>query len=295
MTVTELAENVLVVDVPMSAHLSTKIIALTGERTVLIDSGTKEAGPSTVLACLRERRVAPITEIFCTHFHHDHIGGLTQLVEESGAVVLAHAAECGLIRDPSAFAEALSRSGLHGATSPSGRSVNVRAIWDGYSLEVGGRRWEALHVPGHSWGHLVFWNEDERILIAGDAVQGVGVPFRGVTGQGTGIPYYVDPNVYLDSLDRMRALRPEVLVTAHENPAWDGTILRGQDIDSALSASAAEVERIDAMVRRFEKSGLDDVEDVVAHVCHSYETSPTLQAAVTVRAHLARVRRDRSL
>jgi competence protein ComEC len=52
-------------------------------KTVLIDGGPKEAGP-TLVALLRERRVAALDLVLLTHRHADHLGGLTAVVRRVG-------------------------------------------------------------------------------------------------------------------------------------------------------------------------------------------------------------------
>ncbi len=286
----EVAEGVLVLAIPMSPTLSTRSVALVGETTTLVDAGTAD-GAGALVGALARHGLPRVSDVVCTHFHHDHTGGLERLVQGGGVEVHAHVAECGFVIRPDLFGRALRRAGIPAAIPAAAGVPEVSGVLDGQPFPVGGREWTALHVPGHTWGHLAMWRAADRVLVAGDAVQGTGVPFAGVPGQGTGIPYYVDVTAYRRSLDRMAALAPEVLVLAHENPAWEGTVLDRADAADALARSTAEVERIDALVRDAVGSGARSASEIAARVCAEFGAAATPQAEVTVRAHLAAIDR----
>ena len=78
----------------------------------------------------------------------------------------------------------------------------------GYLIEMGGRTVEALHTPGHSPGHLCFWEKDRGYLFTGDLVY-----------KGTLFAYYpsTDPAAYLDSLEKVAALPARRIFPAHHS------------------------------------------------------------------------------
>ena len=45
-----------------------------------------------------------------------------------------------------------------------------RLLFDGDSLDLGGRRLSVLHTPGHSPGHVCFWEPERGYLFSGDLV-----------------------------------------------------------------------------------------------------------------------------
>ncbi len=293
---TEVADGVVVLPVPMGPGLSTAVVVLSGERTVLVDAGPAEVGPAAVRACLADRALPPVDRVICTHFHHDHTGGAAELATDSTVVVQAHVAEVGMITAPGGFTQALAQLGI-AVAPPTSAGVPVAPLLGGARLAVGDRSWEVVHVPGHTWGHLAMWSSDDQLLVAGDAVQGEGVPYRGVPGLGTGLPYYLDVTTYRDSLRKMVALAPSTLVLSHENPGWEGRVLRGQGVVlDALEGSLAETDELHRAVRR-SVDGLGSTPDeVAARVCSDRELGPaTPQAELTVRAHLQLARVEGSL
>ena len=83
-----------------------------------------------------------------------------------------------------------------------------RVLHDGDKIELGGRSVEVLHTPGHSPGHMCFWEPDRRWLYTGDLV------YADIL-----LAYYpsTDPEAYLDSLERIAALQAERIFPAHHS------------------------------------------------------------------------------
>ncbi len=72
-------------------------------------------------------------------------------------------------------------------------AVATHIHWD----HIGGREIEVLHTPGHSPGHLCFWEKAGGYLFTGDLV------YKDIL-----FAYYLstDPEAYLDSLEKVAAL-----------------------------------------------------------------------------------------
>src|SRR3954470_8229216 len=82
-----------------------------------------------------------------------------------------------------------------------------RVIEDGARLEVGPRGWRALHLPGHTRGHLCLIEEGSGAVVAGDLVAGVGTVIID--------PPEGDMADYLASLDRLLEAKPGAIYPAH--------------------------------------------------------------------------------
>ena len=118
--------------------------------------------------------------ILLTHGHHDHAGAAGVLARATGAPVFGP-------------------EGVEGVTEV--------LVEDGtVSTDAGTLR--AVHTPGHTREHLCFLWEDRSALFAGDLVLG-----KGDTTWVAEYPGCVAD--YLDSLEKVRALRASVIYPAH--------------------------------------------------------------------------------
>lgn len=134
-----------------------------------------------------------LAAVVLTHHHGDHVGGAAALAAATGVPIWAHAAT---------------------AAALAGRIAVTRTLVDDEVLAIGGRRVRVVFTPGHAPGHLVFFDEASRALVAGDMVAGVGT-------------ILIDPGdghmaTYLASLKRMAGLSPGVLLPAHGPVITDG-------------------------------------------------------------------------
>ena len=85
--------------------------------------------------------------------------------------------------------------------------------------EVAG--FQVLHVPGHSAGHLAFWRESDRVLVAGDVLNTMN-PFTMVRGVREPLDVFTpDPARNRESIKRLAALEPALLVVGHGPPLRD--------------------------------------------------------------------------
>ena len=172
-----------------------------GEERVLIDPGSPYPQEierlGQALEALERRGEGRVREIWLTHHHPDHVGGVEALRERFGLPVLAHAATARL----------LAERGL----------VVDGEIADGERRVLAGDPpfpVRAVHTPGHAPGHLCFLDETWRSLVAGDMVAGIGTIVID--------PPQGDMDAYLSSLDKLIAFEPSTLFPAHGPALRDG-------------------------------------------------------------------------
>ena len=161
---------------------------------ILIDPGSPW---ESELRCLREivesesrRTGGRLRGIWLSHHHEDHVAGSESLRRHYGVSVSCH----------SATASRLARSGIR---------IDGQ-LRDGELVELAGTpplRVRVLHTPGHASGHLCFLEERTRTLLGGDMVSG----YSSVVIN----PPDGSMAKYLDSLERLSGLDPQVILPSH--------------------------------------------------------------------------------
>lgn len=176
-------------------------------RTAAIDAPEAEPIRSALL-----HRGWRLTDILITHHHADHTEAIPTLKAEFGAVVTGPAAEQGKI------------GGLD------------RLVEAGDTVLLGETRFEVIATPGHTLGHIVYFEPDGKHLFSGDALfsLGCGRMFEGMPG-----PMW-------EGLKRLRALPDETLVyCGHEYSAANARFALSIDPDNeTLNTRAAEIEAL---------------------------------------------------
>jgi hydroxyacylglutathione hydrolase len=181
-------------------------------RTAAIDA--PEAGP--IRAAL-EQRGWTLTDIFITHHHIDHVEAIAELKQAFGTRVVGP-------RDEADKIEGLDE-----------------LVGDGDTLELGETQFAVMATPGHTLGHVVFYDAEGGHLFSADALfsLGVGRMFEGTPG-----PMWA-------GLKRLRELPDDTLVyCGHEYTQSNAKFALSIDPDNAaLKTRAAEVESLRAAGR----------------------------------------------
>jgi glyoxylase-like metal-dependent hydrolase (beta-lactamase superfamily II) len=223
-----------------------------GGQWVLVDAGVAGmAGRIRHAAAERFGENHPPVAIVLTHGHFDHVGSLHALLDHWNVPVYAHEEELPYLTGQRAYPPPDPKvgGGLMSLTSPLfpdgpfDFSKWIRPLpADGSVPGMSGWRW--LATPGHSAGHVSFWRAADRTLIAGDAFittkQESAYAVLTQEAEIHGPPAYYTPDWVsaAESVRRLAALEPEVVVTGH------GRALHGEPMRSALHLLADDFEDI---------------------------------------------------
>lgn len=152
--------------------------------TAVVDPGTS----GQIFAKLEAESWA-LTHIFLTHHHGDHIGGVQELVEKTGAKVIGHRLDA--YRLPPLDVE----------------------LEEGDSYDWGGVEFKVMFLPGHTLGHIAYYVPQMSSLFCGDVLFAMGC---GRLFEGT-------PEQMQQSLSRIAQLPKETMIyCAHEYTEKNG-------------------------------------------------------------------------
>jgi len=192
---------------------------LVGDSVVVVDTGVPDS-EGAILAAVEEigRSAGDVTDIVITHADGDHIGSLRALVERTGATVWAGEHEAAVIEGT-----APSRGGDTTRTA----AVD-RRFAPGETLPLHGGI-ETVDTHGHTTGHVSLFLPQERILIAGDAInnrEGLG----GSPARNT-----ANADDARTAVSTLADLRPDAIVFGHGSSILAGAAEQLEELDRTLA------------------------------------------------------------
>jgi glyoxylase-like metal-dependent hydrolase (beta-lactamase superfamily II) len=212
-----------------------------GDRAwVLVDTGMPTSGPAIAREAVRRfGHGARPSAILLTHGHFDHRGAVKELAELWDVPVYAHALEAPYLTGRSDYPPQDPTVGGGFIARVASRTFPRRSIDIGSRLQLlpedgsvpGLEGWRWIHTPGHTPGHVSFFREEGRVLIAGDAF--VTMRQESALAALTRKPEVWRPPAYFtpdwqsarSSVRTLARLEPEVAGTGHGVP-MSGTRLR---------------------------------------------------------------------
>lgn len=201
-----------------------------GTTTLVVDTGATMQAARTIsgyASC-----AAPHNHLLVinTERHLDHIGG-NSLFRDQGIAIYGHH---GIVRTDDELAEAVEELNrcipdhirrqreearvFYAST----RIVNPNQVVEGeMSLDLGSLSVQVFPTPGHTATNLSIFIPSDGVLYCGDCLVSAYLPNL---EEGTKTEW----RTWLDSLDRIEALAPEMIVPGH------GEVLRGKEIAQEL-------------------------------------------------------------
>jgi glyoxylase-like metal-dependent hydrolase (beta-lactamase superfamily II) len=238
------------------------VYLIEAEPLTLVDTGinTPEAQNALVLALTGAGYfVESIERILITHAHPDHYGLIPYLQEASGATVYFPEREIARVRDRQMLFEVgrlLMEAGMplellfkmdqQRRKDPAPRVPHEEVVLvkdgDRFAFTHGDRGFElqALLMPGHTGGHVVYFEPETRTLLAGDQL------LPDVSPNPLLEPSLDEPGQrrrsleeYLRSLERMAAMDIALAYPGHGDPVTDPQKLIESTIEHHLKRKAS--------------------------------------------------------
>ncbi|KAL1491659.1 hypothetical protein ABEB36_012222 [Hypothenemus hampei] len=164
----------------------------TGKRRILIDTGDADVPQyiNHLRNVLAFENIA-LAHILLTHWHHDHIGGLNDILEE----LPEFTENCEIWKYP--------------RNEDSYIHEDLGSLKDGQEFTVEGATIRVLHTPGHTSDHVALHLVEDNAIFSGDCI----------LGEGTAV--FEDLYDYLESLRFILKTQPAIIYPGHGNVIHD--------------------------------------------------------------------------
>lgn len=134
------------------------------KEAVIIDAGCFYEEEKQALKRYIDSNSLTVKHLLNTHLHLDHIFGNPFLLQEYGLKAEANQA------DEFWLEQAPAQSRMFGFQLPEAPVPLGKYIFDGDIITFGNTQLEAIHVPGHSPGSIVFYCKEAHCIFSGDVL-----------------------------------------------------------------------------------------------------------------------------
>uniref|UniRef100_A0A182U9T5 Beta-lactamase-like protein 2 homolog n=1 Tax=Anopheles melas TaxID=34690 RepID=A0A182U9T5_9DIPT len=175
---------------PMTLQGTNTYLIGSGKRRILLDTGDANVKEyiGHLQKVLMDERVL-INDIIISHWHHDHVGGVDDILE-----VIDNKDTCNVWKFP--------RSD---APEPEVKQATLKELKDGQIFTTEGATLKVIHTPGHTTDHVVLVLQEDNSLFSADCI----------LGEGTTV--FEDLYLYMKSLETILNANPTVIYPGHGN------------------------------------------------------------------------------
>jgi alkyl sulfatase BDS1-like metallo-beta-lactamase superfamily hydrolase len=217
--------------------LANSVLVEGEDGVVIVDTMESAEAAVPVKAAFDRITSKPVKAIIYTHFHSDHTFGARVMAGDDHPDVYSHEStlyhlnrivnitrETTYRRAMRQFGTLLPHGGLINAgigprlvftqeSTPAVILPNKTFAGERLDLEVAGIRLVLMHAPGETPDQILVWLPDEKVLLPADNFYKAFPNLYAIRGTA-----YRDVTLWVNSLDRMRALGAEYMVPQHTRP-----------------------------------------------------------------------------
>lgn len=196
-------------------------------KAAIIDPGAAVDG---LLAAVAKQGLT-LEAIWITHGHLDHAGGAAEMQEKTGVQIT------GPQKADQFWIDRIVETGrMYGL--PEARPFTPdRWLEDGDTVSLGETSWEVRHCPGHTPGHVIFFNRAARFAQVGDVL------FKGSVGR-TDFPMSDPPALIRSVVEKLWPLGDDVtFVPGHGPISTFGEERRANPFVSDAALQKAPIQR----------------------------------------------------
>jgi len=205
--------------------------------TVIIDTLESAEAARAVKQAFDRITTKPLKAIVFTHFHPDHTFGAGVFAQGQKIDVIAHEKTLRELDQMLSLTQEVTYQRamrMYGTFLPKNEFENVGIgpfilfndqstisyvrpdrtfSGEGMKLTAAGLELELIHAPGETDDQIVVWLPEKKVLVAGDNYYKSFPNLYTIRGQ-----KYRDPVAWAQSLEKMRALRAEIMIPCHTRP-----------------------------------------------------------------------------
>jgi glyoxylase-like metal-dependent hydrolase (beta-lactamase superfamily II) len=218
----------------------TTVYLVIDDKAALVETGCAVQVPDILEAVAQlGYDIRKLSYIIPTHVHADHAGGAGLLAQQLPQTrVVAHSRAVKVLADASiiermmqVFAQIYGNDvkEKYGEMVPIAEERFVK-VEDEDRIPLGSRELQIIHTPGHDPNHLCYLDTRSRGVFCGDAL---GAYFSEIEVLFTCPVPGSDPLLFLQSIEKLKKLKPEMLFFSHGSAARDA----GKIIQSALDGA----------------------------------------------------------
>ncbi|HVJ49872.1 MBL fold metallo-hydrolase [Desulfitobacterium sp.] len=233
----EIAPNIYQLKVPLILNVqSINVYIFRGETPTIVDTGTNTPEVfETIQTALRKLGIKKLEQVIATHWHSDHVGAAHQFAKEGTRILIgskdypewktfAKGESFEIFRewarDEWEIPDGLVIEGMIKSYEKLRRLTawpeGVEEIKPQQMLHAGNYDLKAIPTPGHTIGHLAFFEEQQKILFSGDMLLPDQVAFPGIWLEDGKVTSGLASQ--LQSIDLMKKLGAHQYLPAHGEP-----------------------------------------------------------------------------